>query len=315
MRTWSSPMIPSRDANSVASPRHGPTLTLLLVPVVLAASAACAGERLPPKQLLDARDEFHQAKTGIAMQLDPTDVHVADLALQQAEQAWSAEPDDPNTIDLAVIAQRKAQIAEAEAAAMKAQQDAAQAKQQLQATMSSQLQSTRGQLSQTQQTLNQTQGELQRKAQEAAEQQKKLQELEAKLKDARDTIAKIAAVKDDDRGMVITLQGEVLFQTGKWDLKAGAMAKLDQIAEALRGKEQPMVVFGFTDSVGTRDNNMELSHRRAQSVRDYLVSRGIPQDLITAQGKGPDNPVSDNSSVEGRAANRRVEIVVQPKKS
>jgi outer membrane protein OmpA-like peptidoglycan-associated protein len=115
--------------------------------------------------------------------------------------------------------------------------------------------------------------------------------------------------------MVITLQGEVLFKTGKWDLKAGAMAKLDQIAEALRGKEQPIVVYGFTDNVGTVDMNMDLSQKRAQSVRDYLVTKGIPQDLITAQGKGPSDPISDNGSVEGRAANRRVELVVQPKKT
>ena len=297
-----------------------PVMRLICHPSVLAFStlaalAACGGERLPPKQLVDARSELQQAKTGLAMQLDPTDVHVADLALQTAEQAWSVEPDDPNTVDLAVIAQRKAQIAEAEADAMKAQQDADQAKQQLQATVSSQLNQTQAALNKTQQALNQTQTELQRKQQEAAEQQKKLTDLEAKLKDARDTIAKIAAVKDDDRGMVITLQGEVLFQTGKSDLKAGAMAKLDQIAEALRGKEQPMVVFGFTDNVGTRDFNMDLSQKRANSVRDYLVQRGIPQDLITAQGKGPDSPISDNGSVEGRAANRRVEIVVQPKKA
>jgi outer membrane protein OmpA-like peptidoglycan-associated protein len=286
----------------------------VLVALALGAGA-CGGERLPPKQLTDARSEFQQAKTGVAMQLDPTDVHVAEVALQQAEQAWSSEPDDPNTIDLAVVAWRKAQIAEAEAAALKAQQDADQAKQQLQATMASQLNQTQAALNKTQQTLNQTQTELQRKQKEAEEQQKKLAELEAKLKDARDTIAKIAAVKDDDRGMVITLQGEVLFPTGKWDLKPGAMAKLDQIAEALRGKEQPMVVFGFTDNVGTRDFNMDLSQKRANSVRDYLTQHGIPQDLISAQGKGPDNPISDNGSIEGRASNRRVEIVVEPKKS
>ena len=281
----------------------------------LVALAACGGERLPPKQLTDARSEFQQAKTGLAMQLDPTDVHVADLALQQAEQAWTTDPDDPNTLDLAIIAQRKAQIAEAEAAALKAQQYADQAKEQIQATMSSQLNQTQQALNKTQQTLHQTQGELERKQAEAAEQQKKLADLEAKLKDARDTIAKIAAVKDDDRGMVITLQGEVLYATGKADLKPGAMAKLDQIADALRGKEQPMVVYGFTDNVGTRDYNMDLSQRRANSVRDYLVQKGIPRDLITAEGKGPDSPISDNGSVEGRASNRRVEIVVQPKKS
>jgi len=174
--------------------------------------------------------------------------------------------------------------------------------------MASQLQATRGALDKTSQKLQAEQAE-------AAANRAKLADLETKLKDARDTITKIASVKDDDRGMVITLQGEVLFKTGKWDLKAGAMAKLDQIAEALRGKEQPIVVFGYTDNVGNRDSNMDLSQKRASAVRDYLVGRGIPSDLLTAQGKGPDDPVSDNGSVDGRAANRRVEIVVKPKNS
>jgi len=283
--------------------------------LIVAGLSACGGERLPPKALSDAREEFQRAKTGIAMQLDPTDVHEADLALQHANQAWNDDPDDPNTIDLAIVAQRKAQIAEAEARTMKAQRDAEAAKRELQELMSSQLQSARGQLTQTKQQLNQTQSALEAEQKAAAEQRKLLEDLERKLKDARDTIAKIAAVKEDERGMVITLQGEVLFSTGKWDLKAGAMAKLDQIAEALRGKEQPMVVLGHTDNVGTHDLNMDLSQKRANSVRDYLISRGIPQDLISAQGKGPDVPVSDNGSIEGRASNRRVEIVVQPKKS
>src|SRR5580658_390569 len=290
-------------------------LSIVVAPLLLVGVGACGGDRPPPKSLLDARQELATAKNGIAVKLDPTDVHEDELALQKAEQAWSNAPDEPNTLDFAVIAQRKAQIAEAEAAVLKAQQDAEVAKRELQVVMSSQLQSARGQLDQTKQALNKTQDQLQAEKATADEQRKKLADLEAKLKDARDTIAKIAAVKDDDRGMVITLQGEVLFATGKYELKGGAMAKLDQIAEALRGKEQPMVVFGFTDNIGTRDNNMELSQRRATSVRDYLVSKGIPQDLISAQGKGPDVPVSDNNSVEGRAANRRVEIVVQPKKS
>jgi outer membrane protein OmpA-like peptidoglycan-associated protein len=283
---------------------------------------ACGGAAPPPKSLVDARNELASAKGGLAAQLDPTDVHEAELALRKAEDAWSNAPDDPNTNDTIVIAQRKAQIAEAEASAMKAGQDAEASKHALQDVLSSQLKSARGQLDQTnrnldqtKQSLTQTQSALQQQQQTNSAQAQKLTELEAKLKDARDTIAKIAAVKDDDRGMVITLSGEVLFKTGKWDLKAGAMAKLDQIAEALRGKEQPIVIFGYTDNVGTRDNNMDLSQKRAGSVRDYLVSRGIPADLVTAQGKGPDDPIQENTSVEGRAANRRVEIIVQPKKS
>jgi outer membrane protein OmpA-like peptidoglycan-associated protein len=287
-----------------------------MCPLVVGAAflAACAGERVPPKALVDARDHYVHAKDGLAMQLDPTDVHEADLALQNAERAWQNSPDDPSTVDLAIVADRKALIAESQAATLKAEQDASQATAQLQLLKTGQLQTARGQLTQTREVLGATQMQLQQQTAAAEAQQQKLKELERKLSDARDTIAKIASVKDDARGMVITLQGEVLFTTGKWDLKPGAMAKLDQIAEALKGKEQPIAVYGYTDSVGTRENNLELSQRRGSSVRDYLASKGIPQDLLTAQGKGPDEPVAGNESIEGRAQNRRVEIVVQPKK-
>jgi outer membrane protein OmpA-like peptidoglycan-associated protein len=288
---------------------------LVAVPLFILGASACVGERVPPKALSEAREEFLRTKDGMAMQYDPSDVHEADVALQKAEQAFRDEPDDPSTIDLAIIAQRKALIAETEAASLKARQDAAQTKQQIDAVTTNQLANARGQLGQTQAALGQTQMQLQQQQAASAGQAQQLKDLEAKLKDARDTIAKIASVKDDDRGMVITLQGEVLFKTAKWDLKPGAMAKLDQIAEALKGKEQPIVVVGYTDNVGANDMNMDLSQKRASSVRDYLVSKGIPQDLVTAQGKGPSDPISDNASTEGRAANRRVELIVQPKKS
>lgn len=278
-----------------------------VVPVILAGSVGCAGEHMPPKSLVDARTDYSQARNGIAMQLDPTDVHEADLSLQAAEQAFRDKPDDPATNDLALIADRKALYAQSQAGMMKAQQDAQLANQQLQTSRAQQLAMAQGQLGATQMQLQQQQ------AQTAADHQK-LATLEANLKDARASIAKIASVKDDDRGMVITLQGEVLFKTGKSDLKPAAMAKLDEIAEALKNKEQPITVYGYTDNVGTADNNMALSQRRADSVRTYLISKGIPQDLIKAEGKGEESPVADNTSIEGRAQNRRVEIVVSPKK-
>jgi outer membrane protein OmpA-like peptidoglycan-associated protein len=244
------------------------TVAVLASVASLGVLAGCGSPPPPPKSLVDARSEYQAAKDGVAMQLDPTDVHEADLALQKAEAAWrdSQDPQDEHPIDLAIVAQRKAQIATAEAKATKAQNDLTQAKADLQAALASQLNAAKGQLSQTQ-------AQLQLTAAQAAAQQKQLTDLAARLQDARDTIAKIAAVKDDSRGMVITLQGEVLFATGKSDLKAGAMAKLDQIADALRGKEQPMVVYGYTDNVGTYDNNMGLSQKRAQAVRDYLVTK------------------------------------------
>jgi outer membrane protein OmpA-like peptidoglycan-associated protein len=280
-------------------------LVLMCVPMAFGAMA-CAGEQVPPPALVDARADFAKSRDGTANQLDPTDVHEADIALRRAEKAWSDSPDDPSTIDLALIADRKALIAQSEADAIAAQQQAQQAKTQYEAARDAQLHNAQGQL-------GQTQAQLQLSQQQQADQARRMQDLEAKLKSARDTIAKIASVKDDPRGMVITLQGEVLFKTGKYDLRPAAMAKLDQIADALKGQDQPIVVDGFTDTVGPRDYNMTLSQNRAQAVRDYLVSKGIPSELVSAKGFGPDQPVADNGSVEGRAQNRRVEIVVQPK--
>lgn len=73
-----------------------------------------------------------------------------------------------------------------------------------------------------------------------------------------------------------------------------------------------MVVEGHTDSRGPRDFNLELSQRRAEAVRDYLVSKGVPGDLFTVEGLGPDRPVASNATPDGRANNRRVEIVIPP---
>jgi outer membrane protein OmpA-like peptidoglycan-associated protein len=127
-------------------------------------------------------------------------------------------------------------------------------------------------------------------------------------------LQRIASVKQDARGMVITLTGGVLFETAKADLLPSAQAKLSEVADALT-KQDPdsrIIVQGYTDSQGNLSFNQDLSQRRAESVRTYLVSHGIAADRVTAQGFGPSNPIASNASPEGRADNRRVEIVVQP---
>jgi outer membrane protein OmpA-like peptidoglycan-associated protein len=114
--------------------------------------------------------------------------------------------------------------------------------------------------------------------------------------------------------MVITLSGGVLFASCQASLLTGAMVKLNEVADALTksSPESRIVVEGHTDSQGNIDFNQDLSNRRAQSVRDYLVSRGIASDRVTAQGLGSSRPVAPNNNPEGRANNRRVEIIVQP---
>jgi outer membrane protein OmpA-like peptidoglycan-associated protein len=139
------------------------------------------------------------------------------------------------------------------------------------------------------------------------------QDAEKRAAQAASDLAKFATVKQSPRGLVITLSGSILFTTAKWDLLPSAQMKLNDVATALI-KEDPLsqiVVEGYTDSQGGAAFNQELSLHRAQSVRDYLVTRGIASDRISARGLGLTNPIGDNKSPEGRANNRRVEIVVQ----
>jgi outer membrane protein OmpA-like peptidoglycan-associated protein len=140
------------------------------------------------------------------------------------------------------------------------------------------------------------------------------EDAEKRAAQAAADLAKFATVKQETRGMVITLSGSVLFASAKSELLPAAQVKLNDVANALI-KEDPLskiVVEGHTDSQGAAAYNQDLSQRRAQSVRDYLVSRGIAADRVTSQGFGPSRSIAENNSAEGRANNRRVEIVVQP---
>lgn len=106
----------------------------------------------------------------------------------------------------------------------------------------------------------------------------------------------------------------VLFASAKYALLPEALVKLNDVAKALTEQDPAatMVVEGHTDSQGASSFNQELSQNRAEAVRAYLVSHGIASDRVTAQGLGSTRPIADNASAEGRANNRRVEIVVQP---
>jgi outer membrane protein OmpA-like peptidoglycan-associated protein len=121
-------------------------------------------------------------------------------------------------------------------------------------------------------------------------------------------------VKEEARGMVITLSGSVLFASGKFALLNTAMTKLDQVAEALKAQDadKRMVVEGHTDSQGSDKVNQPLSLNRGNAVRDYLVTRGVASEKITAVGLGSSRPIVDNKSAENRANNRRVEIIISP---
>jgi outer membrane protein OmpA-like peptidoglycan-associated protein len=112
------------------------------------------------------------------------------------------------------------------------------------------------------------------------------------------------------RGMVLTL-GDVLFDTGRSELKSGASRKMDQLAQFLvEHPDRRVQIDGFTDSVGTDSFNEELSQRRADAVRSALISRGVDASRVGTEGYGKSYPVASNTDSGGRQLNRRVEVVI-----
>jgi OOP family OmpA-OmpF porin len=109
----------------------------------------------------------------------------------------------------------------------------------------------------------------------------------------------------------VTFASDVLFDFDKSVVKPDGKAKLDDLASKVRGVNLEVVIaIGHADSIGSDAYNQKLSVRRAESVKAYLVSKGIEANRIYTEGKGEKQPVADNRTREGRAKNRRVEIEV-----
>ena len=274
-----------------------------------------------PPELADARRAYDQASHGPAATVAPAELHKASDSLQKAEQAFADDPKAQRTRDLAYVAERKAETADAIAQAEisrrarhDAERDYVNMQSQIIGQQRSQLSSSQAQLTEAQRAAQQQAQAL--GAEQSARQQAELQAAAAaqRAKDAEDRLNKIANVKEEPRGTVITLSGSVLFPSNQAVLLPEARKRLDDVAAALlSNKERKIVIEGYTDSRGSDAHNLELSRQRAQAVRDYIVSCGYDGDLVIAQGMGKANPVADNASPEGRANNRRVEIVVKNK--
>jgi len=270
--------------------------TIAVVSSFLAATACAAST--PTPELVSARQAYDRARTDPSASLVPDSVLSAKQSLDKAEAVHEKDPQSDEERSYSYVAQRRAELAITlgENAKTKQQAEAAavqysQLQDKLRTSAVAQLGAERNQVNQLGSALVQS---------------------EAKAARAMESLNKIAQVKEEARGMVITLSGQVLFVTGKSELLPAARDQLDQVAIALKdqGSLKPMVVEGYTDSVGSDATNQKLSKDRAESVRAYLVSKGVPSDKITSVGKGKANPVASNDTPEGRANNRRVEIIV-----
>ena len=304
-------------------------LRLTLIPAATAALlAACASAPMSNPALEEARSLYRQAADDAdAARSAPLELRRAQQALQQAEATMAAGGDEAVVDHQAYLARQRAatalqqaEIARADQAVSAASAErnrilmAARASEAKQAIGQAQVARSEAEQSRLQAEQSQMQAE-----QSLIQAEKARKDAEAQLAAAEAAKARVAKLQEEmaalqakktDRGMVLTL-GDVLFDTGRAELKAGAFDTLDRLASFMRDNpERKLTIEGHTDSVGSDDYNIGLSQRRADAVRAALVNRSVDGGRIATEGLGKARPVAGNDTAEGRQRNRRVEIVI-----
>jgi OOP family OmpA-OmpF porin len=216
----------------------------------------------------------------------PTHLQEARTILDRAEHVWEDDGDSQEVSHLSYLAEQKANIA------------VVTAQQKIVETEEQQLVTERDQLLLSARTL------------EADRARQQAEAAAARASRAEQELAALKA-KETERGLMMTLQDDVLFEYDKADLKPGAMRNLSPLVTFLR--EHPnrtLLIEGHTDSTGSDSYNTDLSRRRAEAVAAFLIHSGISPERIIARGYGESYPVAANDNEAGRQQNRRVDIVI-----
>jgi outer membrane protein OmpA-like peptidoglycan-associated protein len=289
--------------NTVKAPTiKSARIRYVLTPVCALAMllAACATTPPPDPALVQARDAVDK------LQSDPLALQVAGKPLQEARDNLAAaegaarDHKPPAEVDhLAYLALRHADVGEAVVDENRARQQVAQAQAQrdavLVAAREREAQAAHAQAASAQAQAQVAQADAQASAAQAAAAQRELADLQA---------------KQTERGMVLTLGSNLLFDTNSDVLKPGADDSLTRVAQFLQQHNGIDVrIEGHTDSVGSDSYNDALSERRASAVAHALESRGVDPERVRAVGRGKELPIATNESAAGRQQNRRVEII------
>jgi outer membrane protein OmpA-like peptidoglycan-associated protein len=285
--------------------------------------AACATSPSPSTSLEQARQRVKSAQADSRVIAHaPLELKRAEQALQTAEKTWAAEGSSAIVDHQSYLAGQRVMLAQETAASLSDQavtasaaaerdrmrlasrtSEADSAKRQLTEAERANVQKS-SELAAAQALAERNQAQADRSQQEARQQQERVGNLEALL-------AELSA-KKTERGMVVTL-GDVLFESGRSELSAGADRQMLKLADALRGDPAQLAsIEGFTDSIGSAAANRELSARRASAVMNALISLGVPAQHLRTASRGEDSPVASNDTAAGRQMNRRVEIVFTP---
>src|SRR5688572_10432500 len=275
----------------------------------IASGCATTPKRPPGSEEVRAKLTALQSDSQLAP-LAPDALREAETAVKFAE---TPQPDKVLAQHRVYIADRKVETARALAEARSAEQERAALNQQMERvrldarTREAEKARTEAQVAREESLRTRAEAEAARN--EALAAQRAAGELQQQAAQLQEELALLQA-RPTDRGLVLTL-GDTLFPTGKAELKPGATANLDRLKEFLAEyPERTAVIEGYTDSAGSEEFNQELSQRRADAVKRYLVERGVESARLQSAGRGESAPVADNDTAAGRQQNRRVEVII-----
>ena len=286
-------------------------LGLYAVAALTSLSMACA---TVPSALEQARENYQQMQRDPQTSAQaPVASYEASQALRRTEQAWEQTGNEEEVTHLAYLTNRRVEIARETARQKAAEAEAQQLKQDREKVL---LETRTREADRAKQLAESRARDVQLAQQEAEARARETQEAQTKAQAATDRAEELEKrfaelkAKQTERGFELTLS-DVLFEFDKANLKPGSARSLTSVAEFLRENPQRKITIeGYTDNLGSDSYNLELSQRRADSVRDFLVQNGIGADRITARGLGEEYPVASNEIQAGRQQNRRVQIII-----
>ena len=302
------------------------TPALALAPLLALLLAACATTSPLSESALA------QAQTAVrTLEMDPLAAQTAGKSLQDARDSLAAAlkaqqdhrpPDD--VVHLAYLARRQAEIGEAAIAETRARQQIAAAQTQRDRVLLAarerdaaaarlQASNAEAQAAAARSQAASAQDQAAAAREQAAAAQAAAQEQVAAAQDqAAQARAQLLALnaRETERGMVLSLGSNVLFDTGSDVLKPGADQQINRVAQFLQGQSTVKLrIEGYTDSTGSSSYNEALSQRRAEAVYQALVSGGVDPARLQAVGRGMQLPLATNDTAAGRQLNRRVELI------
>lgn len=261
---------------------------------LLVACSGCASQK--PDMLLHAEQSLESAKNDtFVMKNAPLELREAERELAQAQQVWKEDGDEERTNELAERAADT--IANARSTAGK------QAVGELQEDVAVQ-----HQLLEKEERVRQAQANASLYQASAVHHAERAN----RIADQNENLAEQLVELKDREDLRIVLENDLLFEVDRAQLKPGGKSRLEPLASYLaQNKSRTAVVEGHTDSTGGENYNIQLSERRAEAVKSYLIQQGVGSNQIVTRGLGEQMPLSSNDTAAGRLQNRRVEIIVE----